>query len=141
MAHLGCSPSAIFSIMGVSFQDGGQMVNFGTKVSRTSIEDLHVRFTETQTWCKSDQWKLTCRRFYARNDKKTCKFQDGGQTVNFGTKVSRTSIEELHVRFTETQTWCQSEQRRPRYWRFYVTHDKKPCKISYFSKWRPNGYF
>src|SRR6266516_139 len=107
------------------FQNGGQTVNFRTKVYRKSIKDPHHRFTKNQARRKSDNYRLRYCGFYIMDihtqiTVKQAIFQNGGQTVKFGTKVYRKSIKDLYFRMTKSQTGCKLDHYRLRYHRIYT---------------------
>ena len=91
------------------------MVNFETKMHRKLIQELHKWFTENQTRIESDDYRLSYQSFYVVIAYFTAIFQNGGQTVNFRTKVYRKWIKDLHHRFTKNQTRRRLDNCRLRY--------------------------
>src|SRR6267154_1049188 len=91
----------------VIFQNGGQTVNFETKVYRKWIKGLHSRLTKNKPEGNRTSKSRDIIDFVLKMlnlSRKTVIFQNGGRTVNFGTKVYRNWIKELHNRLTKIQT-------------------------------------
>ena len=74
-------------------------------------------------------------RFIVQLHVKIANFQDGGQTVNFRTKVYRSSIKDLQLRQTKIETKWKLDNQKLRYHGFYISHlHEKFCHNCRFFK-------
>src|SRR5437867_1707414 len=89
----------------VYFQDGRPTVNYVTKGYKRSIEGLHLGYTKKISIMKIELLEAEISEVLCHITSKNLIFQDGGQTVNYGTKWYKSSIEDPHLRYTKTETW------------------------------------
>src|SRR6267154_253643 len=109
----------------------------GKSISKM-FKGLEVSYTESQTKCKSDEYKLRYRMFSfclvtVANE---TFFKMAAKRLTLEGKSIRTIFKGLEVSYTESQTKCKSDQYKRRYRVFCLV---TVAKGRHFSRWRPNG--